>query len=382
MADDLSSPLGKKKRKFPKLSLKFGTVEWPVTNILFVISGLIIAVFVLRIMLVDDPNGGLPIVEVPISSTLNSNPVAQQVATPPDEGLTIVTEKENAPQIIVLEPQQVQDENAPSERTEFGVYPELMEQTQNGPIPRIGPNGQSPFVAYARPSIGVEAASGKPLIAVVITGMGLNESSTLDAIANLPDNFTLAFAPYGRTIERTSAAARARGHEILLEVPMEPFDYPNSDPGPHTLLTGNPAKVNLDRLFWLMARMGGYVGMINNMGARFTSSATDLAPFMEELGARGLGYLDDGSSNRSLSKQLAGANQVHFARADIALDANPSRAAILARLSELEELARQEGSAIGVISALPVSISSLISWASQLEEKGIVLVPVSALMDS
>lgn len=382
MADDLSSPLGKKKRELPKLFLKFGTTEWPVTKVLFAVSGLIIAAFVLRIMLVDDPTGGQPVIEVPISSTLNSNPVAQRVGTSPDEGLTIVTANENSPQIIVLEPEQQLEENPQSKRTEFGVYPELMEQTQNGPIPRIGPNGQSPFDAYARPSIGVEAATGKPLIAVVITGMGLNESGTLDAIANLPDNFTLAFAPYARTIDRTSAAARAGGHEIMLEVPMEPFDYPNSDPGPHTLLTGNPAKVNLDRLFWLMARMGGYIGMINNMGASFTSSATDLGPFMEELGARGIGYLDDASSNRSLSRQLAGANQVHFARANIALDANPSRAAILAQLGELEEIARQDGSAIGVISALPVSISSLISWAAQLEEKGIFLVPASALMDN
>ncbi|MCF6301925.1 MAG: divergent polysaccharide deacetylase family protein [Devosiaceae bacterium] len=382
MADDLSAPLGKKKHSIKGLSLKLGAREWPLTGILFAVSGLIISAFVVQILLVDDPEGGQPVVEVPISSTLNSNPVAQQVGTSPEQGLTIISGDENAPKVIVVEQEQFQEENTQRERTDFGVYPELMEQTQNGPIPRIGPNGQSPFVAYARPSIGIEAAAGQPLIAVIITGMGLNQSATLDAIANLPDNFTLAFAPYARTIERTAAAARAGGHEILLEVPMEPFDYPNSDPGPHTLLTGNPAKVNLDRLFWLMSRMGGYTGMINNMGARFTSSATDLSPFMEELGARGIGFIDDGSSNRSLSRQLAGANQVHFARADIALDTNPSRAAILGMLNELEDKARQEGSAIGVISALPVSISSLISWAAQLEEKGILLVPASALMDN
>ena len=57
---------------------------------------------------------------------------------------------------------------------------------------------------------------------------------------------------------------------------------------------------------------------------------------MEELGARGLGYLDDGSSNRSLAPQLAAANSVPFGRADLMLDANPSRAPILAQLAELE----------------------------------------------
>ncbi len=382
MANDLSSPLGKKKRPKLGLNLKLGASEWPVGRILFGLSGLIIAGFVLRIMLVDDPTGGQPIAQVPISTNINSNPVAQQVALPAETGLTIVSNDEAQPDIIVIDQDFSDLASQNNQRNDFGVFPELMEQTQHGPIPRIGPNGQSPFKAYARPSITEQTAAGKPLVAIIVTGMGLSEAGTLDAIANLPDNITLAFAPYSRSLERTAAAARNGGHEILLEVPMEPFDYPNSDPGPHTLLTGNPAKANLDRLFWLMARVGGYTGMINNMGAKFTSSATDLGPFMEELGSRGIGYLDDGSSNRSLTRQLALANQVPFARANMALDTTPSRASILAQLQALEETARTDGQAIGVISALPVSITTLASWATQLEEKGIKLVPASALMGS
>lgn len=380
MADDLSSPLGKKKRPKLGLNMKFGGNDWPIGRVLFGLSALIITGFVMRVMLVDDPTGGQPIAQVPISSNLNTNPVALQVALPANTGLTIISDDETQPDIIVIDQGLTDIIGGDSQRNDFGVFPELMEQTQHGPIPRIGPNGQSPFKAYARPSISEQTAAGKPLIAIIVTGMGLNESGTLEAIANLPDNITLAFAPYSRSLERTAAAARNGGHEILLEVPMEPFDYPNSDPGPHTLLTGNPPKANLDRLFWLMARVGGYTGMINNMGAKFTSSATDLSPFMEELGSRGIGYLDDGSSNRSLTQQLARANQVPFARANMALDANPSRAAILAQLQALEETARGDGQAIGVISALPVSITTLTSWAAQLEESGIKLVPASALM--
>ena len=380
MADNLGAPLGKKKRPKFGLNLKFGASEWPIGRLLFGLSALIIAGVVLRVMVVDEPTGGQPIVEVPISSTINSNPVAQQLTSPVQENLTIISQDSNQPDIIVLDNEILDTVPQNNQRTDFGVFPELMEQTQHGPIPRIGPNGQSPFKAYARASISAQTAGGKPLIAIIVTGMGLSESGTLDAIANLPDNITLAFAPYSRTLERTTAAARNGGHELLLEIPMEPFDYPNSDPGPHTLLAGNPAKANLDRLFWLMARVGGYTGIINNMGARFTSSATDLAPFMEELGSRGIGYLDDGSSNRSLTQQLAQANQVPFARANLILDGIPSRAAILTQLQILEENARQDGHALGVISALPVSITTLNSWATQLAEKGIELVPASALM--
>ena len=168
--------------------------------------------------------------------------------------------------------------------------------------------------------------------------------------------------------------------EILLEVPLEPFDYPENDPGPDTLLTGQAPRDNIDRLYTVMGRIGGYVGLINNMGARFTASAADFGPMMEELGARGLGYLDDGSSNRSLAAQLAKANRVPFSRADHVLDSNPARAPILAALEALEAKAREQGSAIGIISALPVSVQTVAEWARGLEDRGILVVPASVLM--
>jgi polysaccharide deacetylase 2 family uncharacterized protein YibQ len=166
----------------------------------------------------------------------------------------------------------------------------------------------------------------------------------------------------------------------LLQVPMEPFDYPETDPGPQTLLTGQPPKSNIGKLDWLMARFGGYIGLMNNTGARFTASSADFGPVMEELGTRGLGYLDDGSSNRSIAAQLAQANKVPFGRGDVMLDADPSRGQILAALDSLVSMAQSKGEAIGVISALPVSIATVAEWTAGLADKNVQLVPVSALM--
>ena len=114
--------------------------------------------------------------------------------------------------------------------------------------------------------------------------------------------------------------------------------------------------------------------------ARFTSSTADFSPVMEELGARGLGYVDDGSSGRSVAPQLATANNVPFGRADTVLDQSPARQPILDQLKALEDKATQKGSAIGVISALPVSVETLAEWSKTAEERGFTLVPVSALM--
>ena len=373
MTDDLTTPLTGRKRP--------GRTGWriPVARTLFGLLALLAIGFVARVLLVNDPDGGRPSQEVAVTTTRNANAVANAVA--------------NGPVTITPDPQQFPSDSAITAITTgaggpssvaglpdiFGALPDLSEETANGPIPRMSSTGLTPFVAYAHP-VDDAVASGGPLIAIVVTGLGINEQGSLEAIDNLPSSVTLAFAPYGKALSTTVAAARTAKHEVLLEVPLEPFDYPQNDPGPETLLTGEPARSNLDKLFWLMSRFGGYVGVINNMGARFTASAADFAPMMEELGARGLGYLDDGSSNRSLALQLAQGNKVPFSRADLTIDTNPSRASILAALASLEARALENGQAIGIVSALPISITTVAEWARDLESKGLLLVPASALM--
>ncbi|WP_164854881.1 divergent polysaccharide deacetylase family protein [Devosia sp. 1566] len=369
MANDLSTPLTGRKRRAGAARPGF-----PVARVLFGVLLLAAGGIGARLLLVDDPEGGRPSREVAITNTRAGNDIASSVS--------------QGPVTITADPEQFAAGAAPPASPTpataaapgaAGVLPDLSEETAEGPIPRISATGQTPFQAYARP-VDHALVGGKPRIALVVTGLGINEQGSLQAIEQLPDAVTLGFAPYGKTLQSTVAAARAAGHEVLLEIPLEPFDFPQNDPGPHTLLTGETTQSNLDRLFWLMARFGGYAGVLNNMGARFTASGADFAPVVEELGARGLGYLDDGSSNRSLAPQLAGSNKVPFARADLLVDANPAQAAILSALGSLEAKAVENGSAIGIVSALPISVSTIAQWASELESRGVVLVPATALM--
>lgn len=375
MANDLSTPLtGRRRRQ----SAHPGRFHFPLARLLFILIFLIIGGVALRLVLVEDINGGRPSQEVAITSTIDGNTVAQSVASRP---ATITADPEHNPatggSMVTVQPP---GPAAPGQIPDrFGALPDLSEETSAGTIPRMSGTGLRPYDAYRRPADAALAAGG-PMIAVVVTGLGINEQGSLDAVDLLPDEVTLAFAPYGRSLATTVSAARAAGHEVMLEVPLEPFDYPQNDPGPHTILTGDEPRANLEKLFWLMARFGGYFGVINNMGARFTASAQDMAPIMEELGARGLGYLDDGSSNRSVATQLAAANQVPFARAGSVIDANPARASILSALASLERQAMETGSAIAIVSALPISVQAVSEWARELDAKGIALVPASALM--
>ena len=383
MADDLSAPLGRKRPK-PFAAFKLLPPKLPLGRIAIGLLALILLGVAARVVLVNDPMGGRPVADISVNSTRNANSVADQVAVAPSQAtISVGPEEPVAGAKVSMVGADVPD-GSPSGMAPgadaAGLIPDLLEESEHGPIPRISATGETPFEAYAQTSTTPATANGKPLIAVVVTGLGLNQSTTASAIQSLPGEVTLAIAPYGKGLADTSTTARAAGHELLLEVPLEPFDYPESDPGPDTLLTAQPPRQNLGKLFTVLAKFGGYVGLINHMGARFTASAPDFGPVMEELGSRGLGYLDDGSSNRSIAQQLAAANNVQFGRADLPLDNNPARAPILEQLKALEARATERGSAIGVISALPISIQTLAEWAKTAEDRGFTLVPISALM--
>jgi polysaccharide deacetylase 2 family uncharacterized protein YibQ len=260
--------------------------------------------------------------------------------------------------------------------------PRLVEKTRFGLIPRIGADGSRPAEVYARPLITAPALkAGAARIALLIGGMGLDTAATATAIETLPAAVTLGFAPYGRELQRDAANAREQGHEVVLQLPMEPFDYPRTNPGPHSLLTTASAAENTEDLHWQMSRFTGYAGVANFLGAKFTADAEALRPMLREIAARGLYYADDGTSAQSLVATLAPGLDLAAARADVILDGAAKAGTLEAALLQLEAKARDKGVAVGIASGLPLhDIDRIAHFAHALEAKGINLVPLSALM--
>jgi uncharacterized protein len=254
---------------------------------------------------------------------------------------------------------------------------ELAEDSDFGVLPKIGPNGERPMDAYARPA---DPEPGARRIAIVVGGVGIGQDGTDAAIEKLPGTITLALAPYGQDLPQTVARARAAGHEVLLQIPLEPYGYPNNDPGPHTLTVAASEDENIERLHWLMGRATTYVGVANYLGARFTSDEAALEPVMTEIGDRGLLYFDDGSSGMSRADRLA-KGRTPFIRADAVVDAETEASAIDARLAEIEAIARQRGYAIAAATAFPVSIDRIAEFVKTSAERGIEIVPLTALVD-
>lgn len=247
----------------------------------------------------------------------------------------------------------------------------------SGPLPAIGPDGTRPDQAYARPWHG---DPNMPMIAVVIGGMGLNRAVTEAAINDLPPEVALSFAPYSRDLQSWIDQARAVGHEVLIEVPMEPFDYPNNDPGPHTLLADAPNSENSRRLYWLMSQATGYFAMTNYLGARFSTSEPALGHLMATLEERGVSFLHDGTGRRSTIEAAGGNAGARWGIADRVLDEDPSPSAVDDRLLTLEALALQNGSAVGAGFAYRSTVDQVARWADGLEARGYALAPPSAVM--
>lgn len=251
----------------------------------------------------------------------------------------------------------------------------LIEQTKAGPLPIRAADGRRPFDVYARPWSGARGAR----IALVIGGLGVSQTGTQEALEKLPAEVTLAFASQGNSLGRWMQVARQGGHEIVMQVPLEPFDYPNNNPGRDTLLVDAGADANIESLHKALARTTNYTGIMNYMGARFTSDPAAMGVLMAELGKRGLGYLDDGSSARSLAPDLSQKDGVPYASADTAIDATQDRGEILNKLDQLERTARAKGFAIGTGNAFAVTVDTVASWANEARKRGIEIVPFSAI---
>lgn len=256
--------------------------------------------------------------------------------------------------------------------------PDLIETSDYGPIPVIASDGRTPWETYRRP---FPADEKRPRLALVITGLGLNSAMTERVLETLPGPVTLAFSPYAPDVAAQIDEARARGHEVLLMLPLEPDDFPENDPGPYTLLTQLPTAANLDRLDWIMARAPGYVGLIGHEGARYTLDAGAVETLMTSLARRGLLYVDNRPSSASRAARVATRTNVPRAIRDATIDIRPTAEAIDQQMAQLVRLAKASGAAVGFAQPLPLTLERLETWLPRLRQEDIALAPISAVVD-
>jgi polysaccharide deacetylase 2 family uncharacterized protein YibQ len=231
--------------------------------------------------------------------------------------------------------------------------------------------------AWQRYAVAAPVTEGRAMIAIVIDDLGHDTRRTARAIA-LDPSITLAFLPYTLGVERNVWLARRAGHEVLVHLPME-ADDPAENPGPRALFLGLERDEMLRRLYWQLTRFDEYVGVNNHMGSKFTADPKAMATFMDEIKRRGLLFLDSITTTDSVGARLARVFEVPYARRDVFLDNIMSAEAIAVQLEILESIAARRGVAVGIAHPRDETFDVLEAWLGNLEERGYVLVPLSAV---
>lgn len=264
----------------------------------------------------------------------------------------------------------------PRQLSAWVPLPDLIEQSDFGPLPKSSDGGVRPLDAYSTSG----GTIGASRVAIIIGGLGLSQTGTQKAIADLPSEITLGFSPFGNSLQRWMQAARREGHEVVLQLPMEPLGYPTIDPGPRTLTSTASVGDNLTNLHWSMARMTNYPLVMNYLGAGMNNKPDALLPILQEVKKRGLGYIDDGSMPSSLSMKLAKDMRLPHAKGSFVLDKNRDADRIKAMLTSLEAQSKRTGFAIGTATAFPETVKVIQEWVKDAPRRGILVVPASNLV--
>jgi len=256
--------------------------------------------------------------------------------------------------------------------------PGLSEDTPQGSLPRVGDDGRKPWQVYARP---FNTQDKRPRIGIVISDLSLSRLTTDTVLSQLPTNVTVAFDAESPVTAAWCSRARQLGHEVLLQIPMEPFDYPRSDPGTNTLLTTLPNSKNIERLLWSLHQGVGYVGVTTMTGSHFITDTEKLEPVLQEINKRGLLFFDAHIAPHSAVRDLATAMHLPAGVAAGRIDQVLTPAAVDQALSEIEKTVQLSGRAIIVVPPLPMVIDRLKLWIKDLPSRGIALAPISAMVE-
>ena len=257
--------------------------------------------------------------------------------------------------------------------------PKLVAASDFGPLPVIDTEGRKPLAVYAKP---FENKPKRGMIALIVSSVGSNRDVSELAISRLPGRISLAINPYAQEGTWWLAKARASGHETLLALPLEPIDYPSSDPGPATLLTFLTPDENRKRLEWVMSRGTGYVGVLAWSGEKFLNSAKDLIPTLQIMHQRGLLLVDNQPEVPSRAARMARDLNVPRAMVNRRILGDMPPYLMNKALADLQAIAETTGQAVGVFEQPTLDqIARLSDWAATLNENRVVLAPISAVVD-
>jgi polysaccharide deacetylase 2 family uncharacterized protein YibQ len=261
----------------------------------------------------------------------------------------------------------------PSVSAVRGVNASLTEKSKDGLLPKVADDGTKPWKYYAKPA---EYKGDYPVIAIIVIGLGTSKAQT-EAAIKLPENITLSFSPYARNAESWATAARVTGHEVMLDLPLQPADYPASDPGPYGLLADAKPEANEQKLQWLLSRFGAFTGVVTPLSDGFVNQPLAFQKLLESVGKRGLITVVARDLAGNQSKAIVDESKDPVLVGDVLIDEDLSDGAIKSRIATLQQRAKERGFAVGIAQSYPITMTHLAALPEVLSKEGFSLMPAS-----
>lgn len=223
------------------------------------------------------------------------------------------------------------------------------------------------------------AKVGTPTVAIILTGLGLNKDWTAQLLVTFKGKVTFAFSPYSSNLQEQLQEAAALENQLLVALPMEPYAFPNPDPGPYTLLTGVKAEENISKTKAILKKIPNGVGMIGDYGSRFTLSPVDLEPVLKEIKGHGSTFVDPYTTLYSQVQETCKAlgmacPQVHMT---IAPEGTTTQRDDF--FKRVIQSTKENGIIIISVPAIPTFTDYLLEWIADSEKKGINFTTIAHL---
>ena len=193
-------------------------------------------------------------------------------------------------------------------------------------------------------------------------------------ILELPSEVSFGFAS---SAEEDINNPLINTHNIMLNIPLEPEDYSVEDNDTQALLLNNSSSENIQRLNKVLDKLQNNQGVYSLGDEKYTSSLSEVELLLDNLKQKNLVYLCGQRDKNAIVYQLAEKMSFHILANDVILDEVISHEAINKKLLELEEIAKQNGSAVAIASSYPLTIELLKNWLPSLEDKGIRIIPIN-----
>ncbi len=243
-----------------------------------------------------------------------------------------------------------------------------------------GPFHKAKKPAGIKPPVAGKQREITAVVAIVIDDLGQDMKPALDLLA-LPDRITLGVMPRLPFSKKIAETARRRGREVLVHIPMEAKVRTEKRDSPGMLRSDMTPMEFISAVNEDLDSVPGAAGTNNHEGSALTENREAMTFLMSELKARGLFFLDSRTSPNSAAYTVAREFGLRSARRDVFLDNDGDNPAeIRKQLDELARTAKRNGRAIGIGHPHPATIAELKKWLATIDEQGIEVVPVSALV--